>query len=353
MAYNSCLLGPKLSNLKINSILEIDHKKVKIGRYGVNRDVSIGLNEKQIKSVVEALDLECHLADFNSNPAEDYHSFTYPIIESGYPVILGIKSQKVDHVVTVLGHTLNTDRWSPEAEHGYGGWPTTPHISAASWVDHFILGDDNFGTYVTVSTESIRNFLVPKYNPQLHASLAIGLLPKNINVKGDVADRLALLRAIKLIKSVTPSLDNRWLHLLQNAIKDGTERKSRHWIVSRTLLREKQDYCEDMHCEDEKGNNLNESEFELLEKLLPDNFWVTELTIPNLYTGNKRKLGDIITKCFMTKEEWYDKELEVLAWLPGVLFTGKDLGESHNWSFFGHVPLIRTACQDWVTRIEW
>src|SRR5207245_4114204 len=136
------------------------------------------------------------------------------------------------HVLAVVGHTLNSDRWTPEARHGYGAFPISPYISTSAWADHFIVGDDNFGMYVTLPSESIRNMLVPKYNPNLNASLAIGLVPSDVNVTGYYVEQSAASLATKIIEHTNPTALNRWFHLL----KETRQRESVQRLVCRTLL---------------------------------------------------------------------------------------------------------------------
>jgi hypothetical protein len=325
--------GGKLTNQRINQLLGINHTSKKVGKYPPEKE-SAGVAAAEIRTVVEKMGWRAQVASFVSNPAIDYEDFIYPIIESGHPVILGVYNPRTAHVLAVVGHTLNTDRWSPEARHGYGAFPIAPYISTSAWADHFIVNDDNFGMYVTVSTESIRNLLVPKHNPNLHAAFAIGLVPSGVTIAGYSVEQATAMVATKVLEKVNPTAENRWLGHLKD---------SRRRLVCRTFLTEKKTYILSLEkTPDDQGNLLVPAEVALLQKTLPDEFWLTEISVPNLYTGNKRKLGDIMTLANPTVAQYETNEMIQFCWLPGIAFSGPALaGPAQGWSLFGHVPLLR------------
>jgi hypothetical protein len=335
--------GPKLTNQLINDILGIDHSAAsRVGLYEGETGLGGGLSTDQIIQIVQHIGWNTHVADFISNPAIDYENFVYPNIESGHPVILGVNAPDVAHVVAVVGHTLNTDRWTPEAHHGYGGFPISPYISTSAWCDHFIVSDDNFGMYVTLPTDAVRNVVVPKYNPNLHASLAIGLVPSQVTISGYAVEQSAAAVANKLIRLTAPTPDNRWLGYLKA-----------HKLVCRTLLRERETYLQFMSSiSDDSNQGLTASELTLLKNSLPPLFWVTEITVPNLYIGNKHKLGDVITGSNVTPQQYTSGQMTLFAWLPGIAFGSPGLvAPPVGWSLFGHIPLLRNSVL--VPPAEW
>ena len=337
---------PKLTNKFINDQLGIDHSRApdkRVGQYSTEAR-SEGLKTEQIVHVVKKLGWKQHVAEFDMNPAIDYESFIYPLIESGCPTILGVHNAETAHVLAVLGHTLNSDRWTPEARLGYGAFPITPYISTSAWADHFIVNDDNFGMYVTLPAESIRNILVPKHNPNLHAALAIGLVPPDVTISGYGAEQAAAGLAEKVIRLTNPTPQNRWLHMLKH---DNTQR-----LVCRTLLCQKTEYLEIMkNVADDQGRKLTAAEVQTLEATLPSGFWVTEVTVPNLYTGNKRKLGDILTPAQGTEQQFMTGAMMLFFWFPGLSWH-EPRTSMQGWSLFGHVPLLRGASQK-KQLLEW
>ena len=290
MAVNNSWVRPSslLTPEEINRALKIDHTTKTVGKLE-GESVSKGVTLNEISTVIESLGAKAQTAVFSDNPSVDYQEFVYPIVESGCPVILGINRPNMAHVVTILGHTLNSDRWMPQAQaaNGYGGYPIAKYISSTAWVDHFIISDDNFGMFVTLHTEGIRNIIVPKYNSNLHASVAVGIVPPDVLSVGSTAEQLAALFAGRFLEGLPATVGNKWLRQLQLDAKVGA-------LVCRTLLVTRSDYVAywrsicDQHNAQVEGTTLDE-----LEKQLPVQFWVTELSVPNLYAGNKRKLGDV------------------------------------------------------------
>ncbi len=206
-------VGNKITSKIINDALDIDHTAGKQIPDG-------GLSAPDIKGVVQKLGHQVFTAEFITNPGIDYDEFVYPLIESSCPVVLGIVKPDIAHVVAVLGHTLNSDRWA-EARHTYGAFPRHPYIPTASWADHFIVSDDNFGMYVTLPTESIRNLLVPKHNPNLHAAIAVGLTPLAGKISGYLAEQSAAALGNNIIISTVAPPSNRWLTHLQSKDSGG------------------------------------------------------------------------------------------------------------------------------------
>jgi hypothetical protein len=327
--------GAKLTNKDINDNLGIDHSNAqgkRVGKYGT--ETGFGLETTHIDTIVRTIGWRSHIAEFDSKTEIAYADFIYPIIESGCPTILGVHSPKTGHVLSVLGHTLNTDRWSPEARQSYGLFPDAPHISTTAWTDHLIVSDDNYGMYSTFPTETI----VPKNNPNLYAVLAIGLMPTDVTISGYGAEQSAAGWATKLIHLTKPVEGNRWFRMLQN--------EPNQKLVCRTLLSEKKDYISFLGSViDSQGNKVSPAEIAALQNSLPDRFWVTEISVPNLYTGNKRKLGDILTPAKGTEQEFLTGAMSVGFWLPG-LFWCQGQPEPTGWSLMGHVPILRGASQN-------
>jgi hypothetical protein len=337
-AYN----GPKLTNKSINDVLGIDHTNAdgkRVGKYPqVPAEQSIGLTTEQIVKIVQFVGWKEHVAEFYLNPAIDYEAFIYPMIESGCPTILGVENVRTAHVLAVIGHTWNSDRWSPEASHGYGAFPINPYISSSAWADHFIVSDDNFGMYSTVPTEAIRNILVPKHNPNLHASLAIGMMPAGVTISGYGAEQKAAGLASKVLQHTQVTTQNKWLGMLQN---DPSQK-----LVCRTLLGKKAEYISAMSgVADDQGKRLTQAEIARLQACLPDRFWITELTVPNLYTANKRKLGDIISPASGSPQDFMTGAMTVFFWFPGLSWH-EGSPALLGWSLFSHIPILRGASQN-------
>ena len=324
MAINSSplLQTQKLTNRYINDLLQInDHNPGK------------GLTREQIEHVVSGLGFLVHSANFLQNTSIEYDHFMYPSLESCLPTILGIekwddRSHKVSgHVVTVLGHTTNSDRWAPEARRGYGNYPVLPYIPSAEWCCHYVISDDNYGMYGTLPSDAIRNFLVPSKNPNQHVSMAISILPREVSIRGNSAEQLAIEKTHQLVGKVELETSNIWLARLR------TQR-----LVCRTHLQKRGQYISFIQ---EHVPELTEEQHVVLSSL-PEYVWVSELSLPNIFTGNKHKLGDVVIRANATPEEHSNGKSLAMAWFPGFV----QLGATRNiqrWSIQTHIPLIRNT----------
>jgi len=328
MAINSSPLldAPKLTNKYINDSLEIQDYNPKGG-----------LSTEQIETVVSRLGYKFHSANFSENTQIEYDQFIYPSLESCFPVILGIQGynlqegRHISHVVSVLGHTINSDRWTPEAKRGYGSYPIPYYIPSASWCDHFIISDDNYGMFGTLPSDMIRNFIVPTKNPNLHVSMALSILPSGVVLRGYEAEQRAIVIAQKLVNVVELTAKNKWHERLKKS-KNGKYKD----IVLRTLLQTKEQYLGFIN---DNASTLTANQQKCLDNL-PKYVWVTEVSLPNIYTGNKHKLGDVVIRANASKEEHKEGESLALAWFPGFIQIGF-IPQVEGWSIDTHVPLIR------------
>lgn len=326
MALNSSplLTSNKLTNKEINDILGISS-------YNVS-----GLNQDQIKTVVESRGFTTHSADFTKDTRIEYDHFLYPALESCFPTILGIQwwdrqsNQPTGHVVTVLGHTSNFDRWKPEADRGYGNFPLRPYISSAEWCDHYVISDDNYGMYSALPSEAMRNFVVPGKNPNPHASMAVTIVPQAVTIRGYWAEQVAVKGACALIEFIQLPQPQKWFNRLKNRRNDGAE------IVCRTLLQTKQNY---VHHILTYNSNLSSQQRHSLDNL-PEYVWVTEISLPNLYSANKTKLGDVVIRANATQEELTKGDALCWAWLPGFVQL-ENTTNFEKWEIVSHIPLIR------------
>ncbi len=352
MAINSSstLNTEKLTNQRINEILGIDFSSPEkcVGHIdGDPPETKTGLNYQELEEVVHRLGGRTISADFVQNTAVEYDQFIYPFVESACPVILGIegwnfnRSSIISHVVSVLGHTLNSDRWEPEARSGYGGFPAESYTPVTGWVGHYIINDDNFGMYVTLPSDMLRNYLVPSKNPNLHATRAVAIVPSDVQLSGLLAEERAVSFVQSLIQKIKRPFPVIWLERLAQQSSS---------IVSRTLLQTKESYRQYIDGLVQDGHTTLTSEIAQRLEDMPEHVWVSEITLPHLYTGNKHKLGDVIIRANATDEEYLAGKSLELAWLPGFIYFGSD-NQTFPWGIRTHVPLIRE--EETSPLLEW
>ncbi len=325
------------------SILEPEDLNVYLGINHTSQKVSKNRNNKghlcTSEDVIRFLEEKGYFIetrDFFSPestiPIVDYSEFLYRHIESRHPCLLVFSTTKDDemHIVPIMGHTLNTDLWKPEAEIVYSNNIIKAddigfeHRSASAWVDHFIIHDDNFGMYYCLPVDLLRRRTTLKQDPVFRAIKAIVITPKRLETTALVAEKRNLEIMERNIMDIfvgrIPGAPrNYWLHALL-----GASINKNPILVVRTLLITKDDYQQTLnHC-DYEGNSFSENEKNTIMKALPERFWLTELTFPDLYTANGTKLTDILYRCETNTSD--PKERWIQTRMPGVLISSPATG---------------------------
>jgi hypothetical protein len=335
----------KLTDKYINDTLRLDFKTPQgtIGHYeGDAEDTRAGLYSDDIEEVAKSL--KCHLMviNFDSSQAADFDQFMYSMVESGYPTILEVqgwdirKNDYYAHVLTVLGHTLNSDRWEPQAEIGYGNFPIKKYMPSSSWVCHYIINDDNFGMGVTLPSAMVRNDVLPYKNPKLHAHRLMCMTPY-LKIDGYRAESIALDIAKGLIRDTEVSVDLYWLKKLK-------KRNSENQLVTRTLCVRKREYLKYLKEQQEQKTILpSKTQLDYIESC-PPHLWVTEISLANLYIGNKAKLGDVVINPKASEKAYENDECCLFAWFPGIFRKGLT-GSTTIWHQPQYVPLLPTYAE--------
>jgi len=269
----------------INRSIGTNHKKTKFGS-------GVGLSIENIRTALDSFGLKYTQIDFIPNQQFEYDSVIHKYIEGGYPTLLIFNTKNALHVVTVLGHTLNTDLWRPEAEYAY----IKPQHSddymvyrpASEWVDNFIIHDDNFGMYQCMQVDSLKRETNAKTDPTFRAYYAVMITPDDVKTFAYEAEyaSVKITKDLLLMQKNSFVAINDWLEriLLSDSLKMIS--------VARTMLVRREDYSRSLGETDFDGNTFTDIEKEEIINDLPDLFWLSEITLPDLYTANKTKLID-------------------------------------------------------------
>jgi hypothetical protein len=210
-------------------------------------------------------------------------------MESGFPGFIDFKTQKkyISHVVPILGHTLNTDRWTPEADIRYRRHVRYHFRPVSAWVDNFIIHDDNFGMYLCYPTSKFE-----EKKRKIGYLVEYVLFLTNEKIK-DTPDKVeissieAIRQILKENKDVKPEI-NFWFHKLVNETSAP--------LVTRTLAADKSEYVKCLKKVDfERNRKISDTTVKKISKHIPDKFWLTEVSLPDLYTANKTDLVNIIS----------------------------------------------------------
>lgn len=326
------LVGHHVTNRELNDILGIDH---------VSHMADTGLNIEQVLAIIQHFNLSIVGGDFLELPAVDYAEWIYPLVESGYPVFLTFNPTHAEgHVVAVLGHTLNTDKWDCEAHLAYRPEAFGTYHASAAWVDHFIVNDDNFGMYTCMPPHYLRNKVMPQYDTTQRAIHALSVLPSGIDCPPYLAEKVSIFLVRNRVVQCLPSPNNKWLGRLREQV--GQARKG---VVARTLLCKRDDYITHlMALRDSDGNGPINVVPNALQAA-PEFLWLTEVALPDLYTANKHKLGDILTDAKTAMSGGRPAARFVWGWLPGIQISNDAAGNVSEdpWPLAGHVPILRPS----------
>ena len=338
--------GRKLTSERINRILRIDHAapKTQIGHFELDPrgQPTGGLSVQQVVSVAKKLRLGVIKESFVAQPDISAAAWIYAHLESCCPTILGIQrpqlgeQEQLSHVVTVLGHTRNTDRWAPEAKVGYRELTSRDYIPTSAWVCHFLINDDNFGMYRTLDTGELYHVILPAFNANIHPSMAITFVPKGVTTRGIDAEHVAhgvVRGCLAQINAHIPSLAQlRWIKALSH---------HRTRLTCRTFLSRAEDLIDHLtRHPDRDGHALDEQLARRARRCLPDLIWNTEISLPNLICGNRAKLGDVATPVnhAYTGIPKRDAKAIQFLWLPGIAVWGKQQ-RLYPWPLTSYVPL--------------
>jgi hypothetical protein len=287
MVINSGPLAGTTSTRQINATLGITVAPSKKPR-------GTGLLTDQLNLVAEASGYSMMRWNFFERPTEDYAQLLYSIVESHTPALLAFTTREGDagHVVPVFGHTLNSDEWYPEARIAYSGPPGAKYHPSSSWVDHFLIHDDNFGPYYCLAPSALRKSVLPQIDSRMRVLDVVGLFPTGTTLDPFLAENIATVA----MRTVMPHLlksAGRWRSVLKKYTEGfGVKRN----FVLRTFHMKRSSYRSHLLAHvDHSGGQTAAQQVSFVSQL-PKDFWITEVSLPDLYTGNKTKLGEVLVR---------------------------------------------------------
>jgi hypothetical protein len=292
-----------------------------------------GLTNKEISAVLESLGAKCFVGDFTgeaqNKPEVHYQKYLYGAIESGFPAIVFFgfepedsathKSELKYHVIPMFGHTFNEDTWVPDANIMYFPFRTkTKTLSSDNWLSMFIGHDDNAGSnYCTPQHYLEPMRLCPKKNYKERCpsqkgfvAYAIGTIPAKIEVDPIEAE----LVAADLLPPVLESAPKKycpWQSRLEIYLKHKL-------LVLRPLLISGAEYQK--HLRKIRGwdnSKIPENMIESFGVFDNDDLWMVELSVPELFSANKRKIGEILISTNKKLDPTRNFESFCFARIPG------------------------------------
>lgn len=226
------------------------------------------------------------------------------LADSASATLLVLGGKSVDHIVPLLGHTVNSDEWHPIGAtlHRHGEDTAS---SSSLWTDHLVIHDDLLGPYYCLSKAGLLHARPANLEPKL----VITVLPLNVLVSPSQAENFArqiLCNLINKLKPLDMAKGRWWQHLV-----DGRERR-----VFRTTLITRDAYLASLpDAEDEDWIKAQ------LAASLPDRMWMSEISVPNLFLANRAKLGEILISPNAFPDDDPEKILEAMVGfrLPSVI----------------------------------
>jgi hypothetical protein len=274
-----------------------------------------GLKSTQILRVLDGLNIPhfafyypARLATEKWRAKLPYQKVIYSGVECGSGALLafamaGPRAGDVGHIVPVFGHTFNEDTWAPNAEGDYFRiGRKIRYIPSEAWLSSFLAHDDNFGS----------NLCIPKdFIHRKRADFVVALRPRGFEYPSFIAE----IVASDYFYSLLPQLDavlNRWMHRLRAYVSDQK-------LILRTLPNTKADYLTHLKTmEDWQSRKESPQTLADIGYMLPDRLWVVEVSIPEVFSTNKRKLGELLLDATRPYGGEDDYSFFVLARLPGV-----------------------------------
>jgi len=345
-----------------------------------------GLTLTQMVQVLRTFGLKPMAIDFQDPSARglDYRSLVHAGVESGLPVLLAFvtrdrRTGEVErHVVTVLGHTLNTDTWVAEAEFGYGVASDHKYHPSYDWCTHWLINDDNLGMVYCLQANRLTSpwagigadsqgsrhnrllewlLRLPRRRwiqgrlKEFHVFGVIVPLP----VLGPVDVKGAEIKTLEHLSDFTKALAERiegngallalpqaqWILRLQKRL---SKTHPGPGPILRSRLLDRSTYLEHLRIEqDWNGKSVDETIVSNVSAVLPTHFWMTEFTLVDLFTANRRKLGEVLWEPEWSKSEDMSAGL-LMTRFPGMvkIHVGNTTRVTNCWS---HVAMLSTAKQ--------
>lgn len=289
-----------------------------------------GLSVRQMREVFDNYKIKYSDVDYENNPASrsilPYQKYAYAGLESGGGALLGFRLSggAAKHIIPIYGHTFNKDTWVPDADMFYFSiGEGVRYIPSESWTSSFLGHDDNFGP----------NFCIPRlYIDNSNVDYVVEFFRPGISYSGVQAEAVSL----NILYSILPSLSsftNKWIRRLEDSV-------SSQQVVFRAQAMTKSEYVDYLDAlRDWNGNREDRNILLLLKQEMPEHVWAVEISTPQLFPANERKLGEIVldaTKVLNTSSGSSGDDVFNFARLPGIYFFGGD--SANGFPQFNKVP---------------
>jgi len=297
-----------------------------------------GLTTPQIRAVLAGFNLGFSDIDYLTEPPSvrsdlPYQKLIYSGIESGAGALLGFqmatrktkgeKTKTEYHSIPFFGHTFNQDTWVANATSAYFKvGKKTKYLPSETWLSSFIGHDDNFGSNYCVP----RLFLKSKNVKYALAILLPGAMYDGVRAETIASDYLYSLKKDANLATSSSTWVKRFY-----ASSDQQE------VILRAISISKEEYIAHLIEMRDWHNRRFPRSIRQLSELLSDRLWMVEISLPELFPINQRKLGEIVLDATRKPKPYIDYKTLLFARFPSHFFfvAGK---EKNGEPKFLHIP---------------
>jgi hypothetical protein len=225
------------------------------------------------------------------------------------------------HSIPFFGHTFNQDTWVANASSAYFKvGQMTKYLPSETWLSSFIGHDDNFGS----------DFCVPRlYIDPRRVEYALAILPAGVKYDGVRAEAIAsdylysLMQDEKLSKS-----SSTW-------VKRFYESSEKQEVILRAISISNDEYTNHLIKMEDWHKRHFPPSIRFLAEWLKKQLWMVEISLPELFPINKRKLGEIILDATVKPKSTRDYKTFLFARFPSHVFfpMSKGRGKSKFMAF--------------------
>lgn len=272
-----------------------------------------GLEIHDLLAVLDAEGARPLCLDTREQPEVPPYEYAYLLIESGIPALIAFCSEGQEpresdgdalyHVMPVVGHTRNGDRWLPIAQIFYDDFDGEvqrgirhPYRSTAEWACHLVVHDDILGPFYCMSSHDLLyppNFKGER-RPRIRYVVGAVARAAGFTMSPYEVQKYAALHFWEKWRLFLPGLPQPW----RRRFSAPPERAllTPQSLVMRTQLCRRGDYLAHITTRaDHLGGRarLSPGDRAAVRRALPSLFWLSEFSLAQTYSVNQTVFGEL------------------------------------------------------------
>jgi hypothetical protein len=306
---------------EMNAKVGIDHKKRKVGGSDGG-----GLDVREIEVILKAAGANCFIGRYDRLPPSGtsvplFQEYLYGSIESGYPAIIFFGTTTGHyHVIPTFGHTFNEDTWVPNAVSSYFRvGRSTRYLRSESWLSTYVAHDDNWGSNFCVPRQFLHTQMACEGWPegrqlcpgqQECVVYVISTVPQKVKLNPVRAGPIGADYLFSILRQLKPLRQPWGRRLRYYAQKD--------LLVLRPILITVDQYADHLEkLSDWDSRAIEPWLIDAIRATPPEYVWMVELSVPELFSANRRKIGEVLIHAETAPGSSRDFSNFFLARLPG------------------------------------